>query len=166
MVKFYQQRARLEEGEDYGGQSQSSQSSQAQLQSSQGVVATATVACPAFEQKHQLYTERDEVLQKLLERSEEKKTTSSTGKDTSTSNMRWVSKWDFNFNAAHDEDKEKEEETEETETRRQPNVVAPATRSTAPKKVRLTQTQVAIAKRLGVPLELYAKKVAEEMRKI
>jgi len=59
-----------------------------------------------------------------------------------------------------------EEETEETETRRQPNVVAPATRSTAPKKVRLTQTQVAIAKRLGVPLELYAKKVAEEMRKI
>jgi len=59
-----------------------------------------------------------------------------------------------------------EEETEETETKRQPNVVAPATRSTAPKKVRLTQTQVAIAKRLGVPLELYAKKVAEEMRKI
>lgn len=42
-----------------------------------------------------------------------------------------------------------------------PNVVAPATRSTAPKKVTLTQTQVAIAKRLGVPLELYAKQVAE-----
>lgn len=45
------------------------------------------------------------------------------------------------------------------------NVVAPATRSTAPKKIVLTQTQVALAKRLGVPLELYAKKVAEEMRK-
>lgn len=45
------------------------------------------------------------------------------------------------------------------------NVVAPATRSKAPKKVRLTQTQVAIAKRLGVPLEEYAKQVAEEMRK-
>lgn len=45
------------------------------------------------------------------------------------------------------------------------NVVAPATRSTAPKKIMLTQTQVALAKRLGVPLELYAKKVAEEMRK-
>jgi hypothetical protein len=45
------------------------------------------------------------------------------------------------------------------------NVVAPATRSTAPKKVRLTETQVAIAKKLGVPLELYAKQVAEEMRK-
>ena len=42
----------------------------------------------------------------------------------------------------------------------------PRTRSTAPKKVRLTQTQVAIAKKLGVPLELYAQKVAEEMRKI
>jgi len=45
------------------------------------------------------------------------------------------------------------------------NVVAPATRSTAPRKVVLSQTQVNIAKRLGVPLELYARKVAEEMRK-
>jgi len=45
------------------------------------------------------------------------------------------------------------------------NIVAPATRSTAPKKVVLTKSQVEIAKRLGVPLELYAKKVAEEMRK-
>ena len=48
---------------------------------------------------------------------------------------------------------------------RRSNVVAPATRSTAPKKVVLTKTQVNIAKRLGVPLELYARKVAEEMRK-
>ena len=45
------------------------------------------------------------------------------------------------------------------------SVVAPATRSTASKKIVLTQTQVNIAKRLGVPLELYAKKVAEEARK-
>ena len=45
------------------------------------------------------------------------------------------------------------------------SVVAPASRSTAAKKVVLTQTQVNIAKRLGVPLELYARKVAEEMRK-
>jgi len=44
------------------------------------------------------------------------------------------------------------------------NVVAPATRGTAPKKVVLTKTQVEIAKRLGVPLELYARKVAEQMR--
>jgi len=44
-------------------------------------------------------------------------------------------------------------------------VVAPATRSSSPRKVTLTQTQVNIAKRLGVPLELYARKVAEEMRK-
>jgi hypothetical protein len=43
------------------------------------------------------------------------------------------------------------------------NVVAPATRGTAPKKVVLTKTQVEIAKRLGVPLELYARKVAEQM---
>jgi len=48
--------------------------------------------------------------------------------------------------------------------KRNQNVVAPATRSTAPKKVKLTQSQVAIAKRLGVPLEQYAKQVADLMR--
>jgi hypothetical protein len=58
-----------------------------------------------------------------------------------------------------------EEEPEETKPRRKANVVAPATRSTAPKKIVLTQTQVALAKRLGVPLEEYAKQVAMEMRK-
>lgn len=41
------------------------------------------------------------------------------------------------------------------------NVVAPATRSTAARKVVLTQSQVNTAKRLGVSLELYARKVAE-----
>jgi hypothetical protein len=53
----------------------------------------------------------------------------------------------------------------QTSSARRTNVVAPATRSTAPRKVVLTKTQVEIAKRLGVPLELYARKVAEEMRK-
>jgi hypothetical protein len=48
---------------------------------------------------------------------------------------------------------------------RKSNVVAPATRNTAPRKVVLTKSQVEIAKRLGVPLELYARKVAEQMRK-
>jgi hypothetical protein len=48
---------------------------------------------------------------------------------------------------------------------KKPQVVASATRSTAPRKIVLTQTQVSIAKRLGVPLELYAKQVAEQMRK-
>jgi preprotein translocase subunit SecD len=47
------------------------------------------------------------------------------------------------------------------QTRTRSNVVAPATRSTAARKVVLTQSQVNIAKRLGVPLELYARKVAE-----
>ena len=49
--------------------------------------------------------------------------------------------------------------------RKSSNVVAPATRSTAPTKIRLTQSQVAIAKKLGVPLEIYAKQAAELMRK-
>ena len=41
------------------------------------------------------------------------------------------------------------------------NVVAPASRSTAPRKVVLTQTQVNLAKRLNIPLEAYARSVAE-----
>jgi hypothetical protein len=45
------------------------------------------------------------------------------------------------------------------------NVVAPATRSTAPKKIRLTQTQLTLAKRLGLTPEQYAKQVALDMRK-
>lgn len=40
-------------------------------------------------------------------------------------------------------------------------VVAPATRSTPPNRVRLKKSQVDVARRLGVPLELYAKQVAE-----
>ena len=58
------------------------------------------------------------------------------------------------------------EDADPVEQRQKPaNVVAPATRSVAPKKVKLTKTQVSIAKRLGVPLEAYAKQVADEMRK-
>lgn len=62
-------------------------------------------------------------------------------------------------------DDERDDEQEEAKPRRKTNVVAPATRSTAPKKIVLTQTQVALAKRLGVPLNEYAKQVAMEMRK-
>ena len=45
------------------------------------------------------------------------------------------------------------------------NVVAPATRSTSPNKVRLKQSEIAIAKRLGVPLDKYALQVADLARK-
>jgi hypothetical protein len=59
-----------------------------------------------------------------------------------------------------------EEEPERVaEPRRRASVVAPVTRSVAPKKITLTKTQVALAKRLGVPLEEYARQVAMEMRK-
>lgn len=54
---------------------------------------------------------------------------------------------------------------ETEEPRRKANVVAPATRSVAPKKITLTRTQVALAKKLGVSLEDYAKQVALELRK-
>lgn len=42
-------------------------------------------------------------------------------------------------------------------------VVAPASRSRSPKKIRLTTTQVAIAKKLGITPEQYARELAKEM---
>ena len=48
---------------------------------------------------------------------------------------------------------------------RNSNNVAPATRSTAPKKIVLTKTMVELAKRLGLTNEQYARAVAAEMRK-
>jgi hypothetical protein len=54
---------------------------------------------------------------------------------------------------------------ESSETKKSQTNVAPATRSRAPKKVKLEKSQIAIAKRLGVPIDLYAKQVANEIRK-
>jgi hypothetical protein len=55
------------------------------------------------------------------------------------------------------------EKQEEKPKRTSSNVVAPASRNVAPKKITLTQTQVALAKKLRIPLEVYARKVAEGM---
>jgi len=56
-------------------------------------------------------------------------------------------------------------ETPEPTPRKRSNVVAPATRSTAPKQYVLSKTQQAIAKRLGVSPVEYAKQVAILERK-
>jgi hypothetical protein len=64
--------------------------------------------------------------------------------------------------AFEDVEEEKPTQTREAEkpTRTRPaNVVAPVTRSTAPRQVRLTSTQVAIAKKLGLSNEQYAKEL-------
>jgi len=47
---------------------------------------------------------------------------------------------------------------------REEPVVAPVSRSVAPKKITLTKTQVQLAKRLGLTLEQYARQVAEDMK--
>ena len=53
---------------------------------------------------------------------------------------------------------------EKFERPRKSSPVAPAGRTTASKKVTLTASQVAIAKRLGVPLEVYAKHAIKEQK--
>ena len=66
------------------------------------------------------------------------------------------------FPEAFEEDEEEPTQTRQTErsSRNKPaNVVAPVTRSTAPRQVRLTPTQVAIAKKLGLSNEQYAREL-------
>ena len=57
-------------------------------------------------------------------------------------------------------DEDIEDTPEPQKVRKAANVVAPATRSTAPIKVRLSESQIAVAKRMGVSLADYAKQVA------
>jgi hypothetical protein len=57
-------------------------------------------------------------------------------------------------------DSDDEPNVRDTPRNKPATVVAPANRVTSAKKIRLTQTQVSLAKRLGVPLEVYAKHVA------
>jgi hypothetical protein len=59
------------------------------------------------------------------------------------------------------DDVEEEQEERPKKQNRPKTVVAPAQRFSAPKKIRLSLTQQNVAKRLGIPLELYAKKLAE-----
>ena len=84
----------------------------------------------------------------------------------STTSAEYFSRLDKEMRDRFPDAFESEKPADATPQRSKPsNVVAPATRSTAPRKVVLTKSQVEIAKRLGVPLELYARKVADEMRK-
>jgi hypothetical protein len=55
--------------------------------------------------------------------------------------------------------------TQEEKPKPKSSVVAPTSRSTAPKKIVLTQSQVNLAKRLGLTNEQYARSVADQMRK-
>ena len=60
---------------------------------------------------------------------------------------------------------EDSDEEIEVAPKKRANVVAPATRSSKnPKKVKLTQTQVALAKRLGITPEAYAAQLMKEQR--
>jgi hypothetical protein len=52
------------------------------------------------------------------------------------------------------------ENFEAAQEARRGSVVAPASRTTAPRKITLTSSQVAVANKLGVPLKEYAKQVA------
>lgn len=65
------------------------------------------------------------------------------------------------FSDYFEDDSETDPPPPQKTEKRAASVVAPATRSTGPKKIRLTSTQVALAKRMGISLEEYAKQVAK-----
>jgi hypothetical protein len=71
----------------------------------------------------------------------------------------------FDDGSYEDDPPPKKDTRTDVERRAKPaNVVAPATRSTPPGRIRLKASQVAIARRLGVPIEEYAKQVALQNR--
>jgi hypothetical protein len=65
----------------------------------------------------------------------------------------------FNEEVEQEEKPTQTREAEKPARTKQANVVAPVTRSTAPRQVRLTPTQVAIAKKLGLSNEQYAREL-------
>jgi len=71
----------------------------------------------------------------------------------------------FPENFENDQDSESEkvraEEPQKTSKPRASTVVAPASRSTSPKKIRLSNTQVALAKKLGLTPEQYARELTK-----
>lgn len=60
-----------------------------------------------------------------------------------------------------EESEEVQVEEPQKVTKPKPTVVAPATRSTSPKKIRLSNTQVALAKKLGLTPEQYARELTK-----
>ena len=70
----------------------------------------------------------------------------------------------FEDNSNDDENEKVESRTEEPQKTSKPKsstVVAPASRSTSPKKIRLSNTQVALAKKLGLTPEQYARELTK-----
>lgn len=61
-------------------------------------------------------------------------------------------------------DKPAEEDETPSRAKKSTTVVAPATRSTPPNRIKLKASEAAIARRLGVPIELYAKQKAAQIR--
>ena len=70
------------------------------------------------------------------------------------------------FGAEQDDESETPAQEEKPQSRasKPATVVAPASRSTPPSRIKLKASEAAIARRLGVPLELYAKQVAQLKR--
>jgi hypothetical protein len=63
------------------------------------------------------------------------------------------------FNEVDEDETPQTKEAEKPARTKQATVVAPVTRSTAPRQVRLTPTQVALAKKLGLSNEQYAREL-------
>ena len=63
------------------------------------------------------------------------------------------------FDDAEEEERPQTKQVQKPARTKPANVVAPVTRGTAPRQVRLTPTQVAIAKRLGLSNEQYAREL-------
>ena len=116
MFSFFERRAR-EEDDAYV-------TSQGSLSSYCEKVADVR---PAFDRKHQEYTERDTVLQNLIDRSEDK--AANTSDNASSGKKTWVSKWDFNF-----------DKTEKLESTGEKQEQEPSIKTNSPNKMKILKS--------------------------
>jgi hypothetical protein len=81
--------------------------------------------------------------------------------DTIDKTMRRRFPESFEYDQDTETEKVRAEEPQKTSKPKASTVVAPASRSTSPKKIRLSNTQVALAKKLGLTPEQYARELTK-----
>ena len=126
MMNYWEKRARQEAGINSQSQSQNE------------APPAEVIPSTSIDENHEEYTERDEVLQTLLSRTEEKRSASTKGSSNSSnkSSMSWISKYSFQKEKSADADDDSKLKVEAEAITAPPKATAssPKKRASSPKK--------------------------------
>ena len=129
MMKYWEKRVRQEEG--INSQSQSQSQSQNEASQNNEILPSST----ADEERREELTERDEVLQTLLSRTEERSANTKGANNSSnkTSSMSWISKYAFVKEQIEDDGSKKAAEDKPTSVAAAAAATAPKSKASSPK---------------------------------